>query len=253
MILPTHPRRSLTTWDAWALMERHSIVLIHIPDVLTPDEVKHCRQVLQNSSWVNGGVTAGDQAARSKDNLQIPTGSAEARELGELILTALGRNPTYHSAALPLRVLPPMFNRYDVGMTFGTHVDNAIQTVPGSGGMRMRGDVSSTLFLSGLDDYDGGELVVQDAYGMQSVKLPAGHMVVYPASSLHRVAPVTRGSRWASFFWAQSMVKDDAQRTMLHELDLSIIEIRRQLGDDNAAVLGLVNHYHNLLRRWAEL
>lgn len=228
-------------------------MLIHIPDVLTGDELRLCRTVLENSRWVDGRATAGDLAAQSKNNLQIPVDSAEARELGELVLNALGRNETYHSAALPLRVLPPMFNRYDAGMTFGTHVDNAIRTVPGTGGMRMRADVSSTLFLTDPADYDGGELLVQDSYGTHSVKLPAGHMVVYPASSLHRVMPITRGSRWASFFWAQSMVKDDALRTTLYELDRSIIDVRRQLGDDNQAVLGLVNHYHNLLRRWAEL
>lgn len=228
-------------------------MLIHIPDVLTAEELRHCRTVLENGQWVDGRATAGDLAAKTKHNLQIPVDSAEARSLGELVLNALGRNETYHSAALPLRVLPPMFNRYDQGMTFGTHVDNAIRTVPGTGGMRMRADVSTTLFLSDPDDYDGGELLVQDSYGTHSVKLPAGHMVVYPASSLHRVMPITRGSRWASFFWAQSMVKDDALRTTLYELDRAIIDVRRQLGDDNEAVLGLVNHYHNLLRRWAEL
>lgn len=228
-------------------------MLIHIPDVLTAEELRHCRTVLENGQWVDGRATAGDLAAKTKHNLQIPVDSAEARALGELVLNALGRNETYHSAALPLRVLPPMFNRYDAGMTFGTHVDNAIRTVPGTGGMRMRADVSTTLFLSDPDDYDGGELLVQDSYGTHSVKLPAGHMVVYPASSLHRVMPITRGSRWASFFWAQSMVKDDALRTTLYELDRAIIDVRRQLGDDNEAVLGLVNHYHNLLRRWAEL
>ncbi|CAG9167019.1 Fe2+-dependent dioxygenase [Cupriavidus respiraculi] len=228
-------------------------MLIHIPDVLTAEELRHCRTVLEKGQWVDGRATAGDLAAKTKHNLQIPVDSAEARSLGELVLNALGRNETYHSAALPLRVLPPMFNRYDQGMTFGTHVDNAIRTVPGTGGMRMRADVSTTLFLSDPDDYDGGELLVQDSYGTHSVKLPAGHMVVYPASSLHRVMPITRGSRWASFFWAQSMVKDDALRTTLYELDRAIIDVRRQLGDDNEAVLGLVNHYHNLLRRWAEL
>ncbi len=190
-------------------------MLVHIPDVLTPEEVQHCRQVLESSRWVDGRVTAGDQAAKSKNNLQIPVDSAEARALGDIVLNALGRNPTYNSAALPLRVLPPMFNRYDVGMTFGAHVDNSIRTVPGTGGMRMRADVSTTIFLTEPDEYDGGELLVEDSYGTHSVKLPAGHMVVYPASSLHRVVPITRGSRWASFFWAQSMIKDDGLRTML--------------------------------------
>ena len=228
-------------------------MLVQIPDVLTPEEIRYCRERLERSQWVDGRVTAGDLAAKSKHNLQIPVDSAEARELGELVLTALGRNPTYHAAALPLRVLPPMFNRYESAMTFGTHVDNAIRTVPGTGGMRIRADVSSTLFLSDPDEYDGGELVIQDLYGSHTVKLPAGHLVVYPASSLHAVKPVTKGTRWASFFWAQSMVKDDGQRRMLYELDLAIIEIRKQLGDDKDAVLALVNHYHNLLRRWAEL
>ena len=228
-------------------------MLIHVPAVLTPEEVRHCRAVLENSPWVDGRVTAGEQAALAKNNLQIPADSDEARELGQLILEALARNPTYNSAALPLRVLPPMFNRYDVGMTFGAHVDNAIRTVPGSGGMRMRAAVSTTIFLTDPEDYEGGELVIEDTYGAQAVKLPAGDMVVYPASSLHRVEPITRGSRWGSFFWAQSMVKDAGDRSMLYDLDVAIIETRRQLGDGNPAVLGLVNHYHNLLRRWAEL
>ena len=228
-------------------------MLIQIPNVLTPEEVRYCRQRLESSNWVDGRATAGDLAAQSKLNLQIPVDSEVAQELGEFILTALGRNASYHSAALPLRVLPPMFNRYEGGMTFGTHVDNAIRTVPGTGGMRIRADVSSTLFLTDPDEYDGGELVIKDLYGSHTVKLPAGHMVVYPASSLHAVTPVTRGARWASFFWAQSMVKDDGQRTMLYELDLTIMEVRRQLGDDKDAVLALVNHYHNLLRRWSEI
>ncbi|MBT9370153.1 Fe2+-dependent dioxygenase [Rhizobium sp. CSW-27] len=228
-------------------------MLIQVPDVLTADEVRHCRAVLEASQWVDGRVTAGDQAAKAKNNLQIPAESAEAVALGDLILQALGRNPTYNSAALPLRVLPPMFNRYDVGMTFGAHVDNSIRTVPGTGGMRLRADVSTTIFLSDPGDYEGGELVIEDTFGTHAVKLPAGHMVVYPASSLHRVMPVTRGSRWASFFWAQSMIKDDGLRAMLYDLDVSIIAIRAELGDENPAVLGLVSHYHNLLRRWAEL
>lgn len=228
-------------------------MFVQIPDVLTPDEVRHCREVLQAAHWVDGRLTAGDMAAQAKNNLQIHAGSAEARELGELILDALGRNAAYHSVALPLRVLPPRFNRYEAGMTFGTHVDNAIQTVPGTGGARMRADVSSTIFLSDPDEYEGGELVSDVAQGSHSFKLPAGHMIVYPASSLHRVTPVTRGARWASFFWAQSLVKDEICRTMLYELDRSIMAIRTEVGDGHAAVHGLVNHYHNLLRRWSEL
>lgn len=228
-------------------------MLIQIPDFLTPDEIRHFRQRLEASPWVDGRVTAGDLAARTKLNLQLPVDSPEALELGDRLLQALGRSPAYHTAALPLRVLPPMFNRYEPGMTFGTHVDNAIRTVPGTGGLRIRADVSSTLFLSDPDEYDGGELIVKDLYGSHAVKLPAGYLVVYPASSLHQVTPVTRGCRWGSFFWAQSMVKDSALRTMLYDLDITIMELRQQLGHDSEPVLALVNHYHNLLRRWAEL
>ncbi|MDG3578051.1 Fe2+-dependent dioxygenase [Rhizobium sp. YJ-22] len=228
-------------------------MLITIPDLLTPQELARCRAVLTANDWVDGRVTAGDLAARSKNNLQLPVDGKAARELGELVLNALGRNPTYNSATLPLRVLPPMFNRYEIGMAFGAHVDNAIRSVPGTGGMRMRADVSTTIFLNDPEDYDGGDLLIEDTFGCHSVKLPAGHAVVYPSSSLHRVEPVTRGSRWGSFFWAQSMVRDDAMRAMLYDLDLSIIETRNLLGDDNHAVLGLVNHYHNLLRRFADL
>lgn len=226
-------------------------MLVQVPDVLTSEEVRRCRQMLEQSGWVDGRVTAGDQAARAKNNLQIPVDSPEARQLGDLVLRALARNATYTAAALPLRVLPPMFNRYDVGMTFGAHVDNAIRMLPD--GSRLRADVSTTIFLSDPGDYDGGELVVEDTFGTHTVKLPAGHMVVYPASSLHRVMPVTRGSRWASFFWAQSMVRDDTERAMLYDLDLAVMGARQQLGDDSQVVLGLVNHYHNLLRRWADL
>lgn len=228
-------------------------MLIQIPDLLTPDERAEVHRVLAASEWIDGRQTAGDLAARGKANLQIPVESATARTLGEIVLRALGRNPVFNSAALPLRVLPPMFNRYDVGMTFGAHVDNAIRHVPGGGGLRMRADVSSTIFLSDPDEYDGGELVIEDTFGTHSVKLPAGHMVLYPASSLHRVMPVTRGSRWAVFFWTQSMVRDDGERAMLYDLDRAIIETRRGLGDDAPAVLALVNHYHNLVRRWSEV
>lgn len=228
-------------------------MLIQIPDLLSPDEVAAFRETLERATWADGRETAGDQAATVKTNLQIPPDSAVARDLGERVLHALARNPTYTAAALPLRVLPPMFNRYDPGMTFGAHTDNAIRTVPGAGGLRMRADVSTTIFLTAPEDYEGGELVVEDTYGTHAVKLPAGHMVVYPASSLHRVNPVTRGSRWASFFWAQSMVRDDGRRAMLYDLDLAIRQARAAMGDAAPAVLGLVSHYHNLLRMWAEL
>ena len=228
-------------------------MLLQIPDVLTPDEVAHCRAVLEASPWVDGRVTAGSQAVQAKNNLQIPEESDTARELDVIILKALGRNPAFNSAALPLRVLPPMFNRYDLGMTYGNHVDNAIRAIPGTGGMRMRADVSTTIFLSDPGEYDGGDLVVEDTYGTKGVKLPAGHAVVYPSSSLHRVTPVTRGSRWASFFFTQSLVKDDGLRAMLYDLDVAIIDLRQELGDQHPSVLSLVNHYHNLLRRWAEV
>jgi len=227
-------------------------MLVQIPDILTPDEVAHCRRVLEASPWVDGRTTAGAQAAKSKLNLQIPVDSQEAQELGDLILRALGRNPIFNSAAMPLRVLPPMFNRYDVGMKFGAHVDGSIRSMPGTG-QRMRADVSTTIFLTDPEDYDGGELVIEDAYGVQEVKLPAGHAVVYPATSLHSVNEITRGSRWGSFFWTQSMLRDNGQRAMLYDLDMAIMDIRTRLPDDDPAVLSLANVYHNLLRGWAEL
>ena len=226
-------------------------MLVTIPDVLKPEELAHIRRVLESTEWVDGRVTAGDQAVKVKKNLQVPIDAPAAQELGQIILRALGANPTFMTATLPLRVLPPMFNRYNEGMTFGAHVDGAIRAIPGTG-QRMRTDVSSTLFLTPPEDYDGGELVVHDTYGTHTVKLPAGHMVIYPATSMHSVTPVTRGSRWASFFWTQSMVKDDWKRHMLYGLDMSIMSIRSRLPDDDKAVVGLTAHYHNLLRSWAE-
>ena len=225
-------------------------MLIHIPNLLTSDEVALCRQRLDAADWVDGRATAGDQSAKVKNNLQVPENSTAARELGDIVLRGLARSPLFSSAALPLRVYPPMFNRYDVGMTFDTHVDNAIRVVSGQ---RMRTDVSSTLFLSGPDEYDGGELVIEDTYGAQSVKLPAGDMIVYPSTSLHRVNPVTRGSRWGSFFWTQSMVPDDARRRLLFEMDMSIIQMRMVVPDDHVSVLGLTACYHNLMRMWCEV
>jgi PKHD-type hydroxylase len=227
-------------------------MLVRIPRVLNPEEVAHCRAIVEAAVWEDGRATAGEQAAQAKYNLQVPETTAAAREAGEIILRALGRNPTFNSAALPFRVLPPMFNRYDVGMTFGAHVDGAVRAVPGAG-IRMRADVSSTLFLTDPADYDGGELVIEDTYGSHRVKLPAGDMVVYPATSLHVVTPITRGSRWSSFFWTQSMVRDDGRRTLLYDLDLAIRQVRQKLTDDDPASVALTSHYHNLLRRWAEL
>lgn len=227
-------------------------MLITIPDLLTPEELAYMRQILEGTNWVDGRATAGDQAVKVKNNLQVPADSPEARELGNIVLRALGRNPTYSSAVLPAQILPPMFNRYDEGMTFGAHVDGSIRVVPGTG-QRIRTDVSTTVFLTPPEDYDGGELIVHDTYGQHSVKLPAGHAVIYPATSLHSVTPVTRGSRWGSFFWAQSMVRDDWRRHMLYDLDMSIIRIRSMLPDDDPAVTGLTAHYHNMIRHWAEI
>ena len=227
-------------------------MLVRIAKVLSAEEVALCRQVLEQQEWIDGKVTAGEQSAKAKFNLQIPQDSDAGRQLGDLVLRALGRNPMFNSAALPLRVYPPLFNRYDTGMRFDMHVDNAIRPVPGTG-FRLRTDVSSTLFLTEPEEYDGGELVIQDTFGTQRVKLAAGDMVVYPSISLHAVSPISRGSRWASFFWTQSMVKDDGQRTLLHQFDLSIIETRKALPDSHPAVLGLTAAYHNLLRQWAEL
>jgi PKHD-type hydroxylase len=228
-------------------------MLLHVPGVLSPDQVVHFRQVLESTPWTDGRVTAGEQSALAKFNLQVPEDHPAARELGEAILAALGTNPLFVSAALPLRVFPPLFNRYDQGMRFDAHVDNSIRHVKAAGGLRIRTDLSATLFLSDPDTYDGGELVIEDTYGEHAVKLPAGDMILYPASSLHRVETVERGSRWASFFWLQSMVKDDGERRILFDLDRAIQETRGELGDGHHASRALTASYHNLLRRWAEL
>jgi PKHD-type hydroxylase len=222
-------------------------MLLPIPDVLTRDQVAQARRVLDRAEWVDGRVTAGHQSARAKDNQQIAEGSAEARELGDMILAALQSSPLFVSAALPLRVFPPLFNRYQGGQSFGTHVDNAIRQVTGTP-HRLRSDLSATLFLCPPEEYDGGELVVEDTYGVHSVKLPAGHLVLYPASSLHHVRSVVRGARLASFFWIQSLVRDDAERALLFDLDTAIQKVA-----DHPSAVPLTGVYHNLLRRWAEL
>src|SRR5579863_7444529 len=196
-------------------------MLLPIPEVLTADQIRLARQTLDQAEWVDGRVTAGHQSARAKENLQLPEDHPAARELGEMILAALGRNALFISAALPLKVFPPLFNRYQGGHSFGTHVDNAIRQVTGTP-HRVRTDLSATLFLAEPSEYDGGELAVEDSYGLQNVKLPAGHMILYPATSLHHVRPVTRGARLASFFWIQSMVRDDGERTLLFDLDMAI-------------------------------
>lgn len=225
-------------------------MLLHIEGVLSPEQVAHCRTTLHGQDWVDGRVTAGEQSARVKNNLQVPEDAPAARELGEMILTALGKNPAFVSGALPLRVFPPLFNRYDVGMGFDTHVDNAIRF---AGPVRFRTDVSATLFLSDPADYDGGELIVEDAYGEHAIKLAAGDMIVYPATSLHRVAPVTRGSRWAAFFWVQSMIRGDDRRSLLHDLDNAIQAMSLKAGQGDPAVVSLAGTYNNLLRMWADV
>ena len=227
-------------------------MLVKVEAVLTKEEVAHCRSVLEGTKWVDGKITAGAQSALAKHNLQGPEDAPQARALGEIVLRALARSQGFNSAAVPFRVFPPLFNRYDVGMKFGAHVDNAIRFIAGPN-IRVRTDLSATLFLTEPEDYDGGELVIEDTYGTQSVKFAAGDMVLYPATSLHRVEEITRGSRWASFFWIQSMVKDDGGRTLIYQLDQSIIKTRAELGDKHEAVLGLTAVYHNLLRKWAEV
>jgi len=226
-------------------------MLITIPDVLTADELVQARAALQAAEWVDGKVTAGYQAQSVKQNMQLPEGHPTAVKLGEVVLAALARSPLFTSAALPLRVFPPMFNRYTGGGHFGTHVDTAIRAVA-STGHRIRTDLSATLFFSAPEEYDGGELLVEDTYGVHKVKLPAGHMVLYPASSLHRVTPVTRGARVASFFWIQSMIRADFDRTLLYDLDTSIQRLAKEIPGSPVGVQ-LTGVYHNLLRRWAEM
>jgi PKHD-type hydroxylase len=226
-------------------------VLLQIPDILTAEQVAHARRRLDAADWVDGRVTAGRQSAHVKDNLQLPEGHPVAGELGDVIVAALHRTPLFVSAALPLRIFPPLFNMYRGGQSFGNHVDNAIRQITGTS-QRIRTDLSATLFLAGPDEYDGGELVVEDTYGVHAVKLPAGHLVLYPATSLHRVQPITRGARLASFFWIQSMIPDDAARTMLFDLDLAIQRLSVDV-PDHPSVVQLTAVYHNLVRRWAEL
>ena len=229
-------------------------MLLHVPNVLTAEQVSECRRQLDAADWVDGRVTAGHQSARAKDNAQLPEDSPVARQLGQMVLTALERNPLFLAGALPLKIFPPLFNRYSGGQSFANHVDNAVRQVRGSQpGTKhwVRTDLSATLFLAAPTEYDGGELMIDDTYGSHSVKLPAGDLVLYPSTSLHRVQPVTRGARVASFFWIQSMVRDDGERTLLFDLDLAI----QRLGADAAghpALVQLTGVYHNLLRRWAD-
>jgi PKHD-type hydroxylase len=226
-------------------------MLLTVPDIFAPEQVQQIRRQLESAEWVDGRVTAGHQSSLAKDNMQIPEGHPVAKEVGERILETLGQNLLFISAALPMKVFPPLFNRYSGGQSFGTHVDNAIRHVKGTS-HRVRSDLSATLFFSDPAEYDGGELVIEDTYGIHSVKLPAGQMVLYPSSSLHHVRPVTRGARVSSFFWIQSMVRDDGERTLLFDLDN--VTQRISASDPNAPnAVKLTGIYHNLLRRWAEV
>jgi PKHD-type hydroxylase len=222
-------------------------MILPIPSVLNAGQVAHARQLLERADWVDGKVTAGHQSARTKDNMQIPENHPAAREVGEIVLSALGQNVLFISAALPSQVFPPLFNRYSGGQAFGTHVDNAIRQVAATG-RRIRTDLSATLFFSAPEEYDGGELVIEDTYGTHQVKLPSGDMILYPSTSLHHVRPVTRGIRLCSFFWIQSMIRDDGERTLLFDLDTAIQSL-----DQSPAAVQLTGVYHNLVRRWAEV
>lgn len=225
-------------------------MLLQVPNILSTEQVAQFRRALGEADWADGRITAGYQSAQAKHNQQLPEESPVAQQLGEAVLAALQRSPLFMSAALPLKIFPPLFNRYEGGHSFGSHVDNAIRHVRGTP-HRVRTDLSATLFLSAPEEYDGGELVIEDTYGLHSVKLSAGDLILYPASSLHLVRPVTRGARVASFFWIQSMVRDDGQRTLLYDLDRATQQVHRDLPDSPAAVQ-LTGIYHNLLRRWAD-
>ena len=225
-------------------------MLLHIPEVFSKAEVEALRATLDAGPWADGNLTSGHQSATAKVNQQLPETSAEAREVGGLIHQVLNANPMFVSAALPHTIFPPLFNRYQGGEHFGVHVDNAIRQ---RGDIRIRSDLSCTVFLSEPEDYDGGELIIEEMYGPQSVKLPAGDLVLYPSKSLHRVTPVTRGARVSSFFWLQSLIRDDADRETLFRMDVAIQRVSLDKGPKDAAVLELTAVYHNLMRRWAEV
>lgn len=227
-------------------------MMIQIAEVLTSAQVATVRRLVDAAEWVDGNVTSGAQAALAKRNRQLPEDSAAAKRAGELVLDALGRHSLFVAAALPAKVWPPLFNRYAGGEHFGMHVDNAVRVKRG-GSDRLRSDLSATLFLSDPDSYEGGELTVEDTYGAHSVKLAAGDLILYPASSLHHVTPVTSGERVASFFWIQSMIRDDAQRRVLFDMDVTVQRLAAELGQGHASVVALTATYHNLLRMWVEV
>jgi PKHD-type hydroxylase len=227
-------------------------MLIQIPGVLTAAQVAEVRRIIDAADWVDGNVTSGAQAALAKRNRQLAEDSAAAKRAGDIVLDTLGRNPLFLSAALPARVWPPLFNRYGVGERFDMHVDNAVR-IKRASGERLRSDLSATLFLADPASYEGGELTVEDTYGAHSVKLAAGDLILYPASSLHHVTPVTAGERVAAFFWVQSMIRDDARRRVLFDLDVAVQQLAREIGQGHESVVALTGTYHNLLRMWAEV
>lgn len=226
-------------------------MLIAVPDLLSATELAEIRAIIDAAEWIDGNATSGHQAALAKNNEQLAEDGDAAKKAGRLILEALGRSPIFFASALPLRIYPPLFNRYGAGQEFDTHVDNAIRIKRGSD-FRIRSDLSITVFLEGPEDYDGGELLVEDHYGVQRVKLPAGHAVIYPSSSLHRVTPITRGRRVASFFWLQSMVRGAEERRTLFDLDRAVQRLTGELGGKDRSVIELTGVYHNLLRLWAD-
>lgn len=229
-------------------------MLLHIRQVLTRDELRGARAILDRAAWGDGRVTAGAQSALAKKNEQLDQESEAAKALRPIVMQGLNRNADFFSAALPKRVFPPLFNRYGgAANAFGNHVDNAVRFLPGTVGERVRTDISCTLFLAEPDEYDGGELVIEDTFGPQRVKLPAGDMVLYPGTSVHRVDPVTRGHRVASFFWVESMVRSDEQRRLLYEMDRHLMHLRGTVGEADPGVIGLTGTYHNLLRAWADM
>ena len=227
-------------------------MMLHIPEVLTKAQVAELRAAIDAADWIDGNATSGTQSALAKRNEQLPEGSAAARFAGEKILDALSHSPLFVTAALPQTVFPPLFNRYGGGQTFATHIDNSIRQSR-DGSVRIRSDLSATLFLTEPEDYDGGELLVEDTYGVHEVKLPAGDMILYPASSLHQVTPVTRGARTSSFFWLQSLIRDDAQRALLFQMDIAIQQLAGKVGAGAPELVSLTGAYHNLLRMWADL
>ena len=227
-------------------------MMIQIPEVLTGAQVAEIRRLIDAAEWIDGNATSGPQAALAKRNRQLPEDSPAAKRAGEIVLDALGRNALFLAAALPAKVWPPLFNRYGAGEQFAMHVDNAVRIKRG-GVERLRSDLSATLFLADPADYEGGELTVEDTYGAHYVKLAAGDLIVYPASSVHHVAPVTSGERVASFFWIQSMIRDDARRRVLFEMDAAVQRVAHELGQAHDSVVALTGTYHNLLRMWAEV